>query len=265
MPESNLPLAQQRILVTRPVHQQKAIAQRLLALGAIPLSLPTLSIEALGEANARQKAKSQVLALDAYQHVIFISTNAVEHGLALIDDYWPQLPAYQFYYAIGAATSDALKSHGMLDHGMLGTESDRARMNSEGLLKHPDLQSLAQQKCLIFRGVGGREHLAEQLRLRGAQVDYAEVYERVCPSYSIEQIVDSIGACDKVLVGSGDTLYNLHHIAQQAQMLSCLTSKTILVPSARVAALAKQQGFDHVIVSENASVEACIKALIEAG
>lgn len=264
MSKTKLPLSGQTLLITRPAHQQGAIQQRLQELGATPLALPTLSIDALTDEDALRPAKSCVMELDTYQHVIFISTNAVEHGLALIDDYWPQLPAYQNYYAIGVATSQALHRRGLVDSGATGADEHKALMNSEGLLQHPLLQTLDLQQCLIFRGVGGREHLAEQLRLRGAKVDYAEVYRRLCPSYPHEQIIDTVSACDKVLVGSGDSLYNLCQLAEQANVLSTLVQKPVLVPSARVATLASEQGFDTVLLSENASVESCCRALIKA-
>ena len=54
-------------------------------------------------------------------------------------------------------------------------------MNTEALLKLPELHQIDGQRFLILRGVGGRETLATQLRARGAHVDYAECYRRVEP------------------------------------------------------------------------------------
>ena len=44
----------------------------------------------------------------------------------------------------------------------------------------PQLQAerIRRQTILIFRGQGGREHLGDSLRQRGAEVHYVEVYKR---------------------------------------------------------------------------------------
>ena len=54
----------------------------------------------------------------------------------------------------------------------------QATYNSEGLLAHPLLQNVSAKNITIFRGIDGCNLLAKTLCERGAQVEYAEVYQR---------------------------------------------------------------------------------------
>lgn len=254
-----LPLKGRTILVTRPESQQAPLCAALTALGAKALSLPCLMINALENRAQIQAIKQQVMDLDRYQTVIFISTNAVHHAMSWVEDYWPQLPAYQRYYAIGKATAEEMSRYGLSDSGAVATER---LMNSEALLEHPDFQQFENQHCLIFRGVGGREHLAEELRKRGALVDYCDVYQRRCPGYQPMIVAEALRACDTVIANSGETLENLCKLADADQVLTLLQEKMLLVPGARVAALAKTAGFSKVQESANASVAAICESLL---
>jgi uroporphyrinogen-III synthase len=75
--------------------------------------------------------------------------------------------------AIGRATALALESR-----GLGGVLHSGPRSTSEDLLESGLLQHVDRARVLIVRGQGGRELLAEGLRARGAEVEYAEVYER---------------------------------------------------------------------------------------
>jgi uroporphyrinogen-III synthase len=82
------------------------------------------------------------------------------HGLA-----WPQMPTL----AVGATTAASWQ-----ESGVQPQVPQDAR--SEGLLALPALNAVRGKRILILRGDGGREFLAEQLRGRGALVDYCECY-----------------------------------------------------------------------------------------
>src|SRR5690606_34287481 len=136
-----------------------------------------------------------------YQHIIFISTNAVEHGLRLFrrpGDPWPAAPVV---YAIGRATAQALRAA-----GIAALEAE-GRMDSEALLALPALQSVAGQRVLIVRGEGGRSRLASTLAARGAHVDIAESYRRLCPHHDAGSVQLAFSPpLDAIVVNSGETL-----------------------------------------------------------
>lgn len=246
-----------RVLVTRPQAQNAAFIAALQQHGHIPLVLPLLSIETYTEsrhARACEAIKTRVQRLDEYRHLIFISTNAVTAGWYWIDRYWPQLPVQQNWYAIGEATAR-----------MLGTHVDCARpdgaMNSEALLALPSLQQVSGEKVLIFRGLGGRDFLQQTLQQRGAQVDYAEVYERQPVRYKAGELAGLARAgIDLLTVTSGETLQLLLEQAANDGIKDDIQKLPVIVPGQRLAELAVASGFHTVLVAENAGVPAMLKA-----
>lgn len=251
-------LRELRVLITRPADRAGELLDALKTAGADTLHLPALTIAALDEhqhSSQLQRARQSILDLDHYDALIFISVNAVEHGMAMIENYWPQLPVKQTYWAIGAATCKALA-----ERGIRAAAGDGA-MNSEALLARPELQSMTHQKIAIVRGLGGRETLAHTLRERGARVDYIECYQRQAPVASASEqcaLIDRFQPNCSV-VNSGETLLNLSHwLPSEHPLFQC----PIITPSERVTALARKLGYARPVTAENAGLDATIHALL---
>ncbi len=246
-----------RVLVTRPQAQNALLVKALLEKGDIPLVLPLLTIETYAESEHSQACeliKNRVLNIDQYQHLIFISTNAVTAGWHWIDRYWPQLPVQQQWYAIGEATARMLGQH-------VECMEPASAMNSEGLLAMPSLQNISQQKVLIFRGKGGRDFLRQTLEERGAVVDYCEVYERKAVHYTGGELTKFLQeGIDLLTVTSGETLQLLLEQAVNDGIKEDIQKLPIVVPGKRVADLAVASGFHAVLVADNASVPAMLSA-----
>lgn len=258
-------LAGLRVLVTRP-RQQAAHWQRLLqAEGAATVALPLLEIEPINEdCTAEYHAiKTCIQNLDHYQHAIFVSQNAAHFGAQWIDRYWPQLPLGLAFYAVGTATAAVLRRAGF------DVTAADSSMNSEELLQLPQLQKVAQQRVLIFRGVGGRPRLAQELTLRGARVDYCELYRRQIPD-DAGALLRALVSCqpgDVISVHSGETLNNLWRLVSQLGKDGILNPDQwlqvpLLVPGERVQAQAAATGFHHVITAANASDLCMLEALL---
>ncbi len=192
------PLAGVGVLVTRPVRQAAPFAGRLAALGAAPIVFPAIAIL---PPDATAPLRAAFAALAGYDAAVFVSANAVEHGLPSPGT-WPQrLPAY----APGPGTAEALAAAGIADVRMPTTSYD-----SEGLLALPELQAMAGRRVLVLRGEGGRELLAETLRARGATVDCVACYRRACPTDGTGLIeVFAAGRVAAVTVTSGEGIDNL--------------------------------------------------------
>jgi len=244
-----------RVLVTRPAHQADEQIRLLQQAGAQALPLPLLKITPTPEDSPEfQLLKSQILDLDLYQKIIFISANAVHYGFDLIDQYWPQLPVGIDWLAIGKQTAAT-----MATYQVKALHSDSG-YDSESLLASEYLQQVADTRILIMRGQGGRETLAETLRQRGAQVDYADLYLRSCPDYTPQQISSTIGnqSLDAVIITSGEALQNLTTVLADR----VITQVPLVVPGQRVAQMAKQQGFTRIIVAPGPDSETMVQSLL---
>jgi len=251
-----------KVLITRPAGQAGPLLDAIAAAGGEAWHQPVLAIEGLSESDSDnyQRCKQYVMDLDLYQQVIFISTNAVSFGLEWVETYWPQLPVGVQWHAIGSATADAMRAA-----GLPVTVEGGLAMNSEELLACPELQNVESDKILIVRGLGGREHLATQLQERGAHVDYVECYQRVKPELAPGQLAALIRdrQINTVCLNSGESLNNLCALlgADVALAKACWA----VVPGERVAALAKEAGFERVAVASNAGLPATIAALQSIG
>lgn len=196
------PLAGIGILVTRPVRQAAGFAAKLTALGAAPVIFPAIAILPPDDGAPLAAA---LAALAGYDAVVFVSANAVEHGLPARGGWPPELPAF----APGPGTAEALLAAGVADVRVPATTYD-----SEGLLALPELAAMAGRRVLVLRGDGGRELLAETLRARGALVDCVACYRRARPADGAgfrEALAD--GRIEAVTVTSSEGVDNLWALA----------------------------------------------------
>jgi len=232
-----------RVIVTRPVGQADELVA---AIEALDQSLeivhqPLIDIVPVSDEQS-SVLRQRMLDIDHYQAVIAISKNAAEIGLQWLDKYWPQPPLYIDWYGVGPTTADELKRE---LHPVFMPEQ---RFDSEGLLQLDRMQQVDGQRILIWRGIGGRETLATELRRRGAQVDYAELYERRQINYSAPQWQQALKHQPLLLLSSGQAL---DIVEQQVDNLAGQVA-AILVPSERVAAKAKNKGYKQVLVATSA-------------
>ena len=231
------------VLVTRPREQARGLATQLQAMGAQPILFPALEILPPADPAALQAILAY---LDAFQLAIFISPSAARLGMAAVSAArtWPAaLPVA----AIGKGTAKVLHAQGIPQV----LEPDRGA-DSEHLLGLPQLQDMAGKKVVIFRGEGGREMLADTLRQRGAQISYAECYRRGLPEQADPVPVLEMFSQDQIqalTVYSSETLDNLLHLLGDAG-LAHLRRTPLFVPHERIAAHARELGFETVITSD---------------
>lgn len=207
--DAGLPLQGVRVLVTRPAAQAQSLAQRIEQAGGEAIRFPTLEIAATRDVAALERVLAGIAHFDL---AIFISPNAVAHGLAHLKMHGG-LPARLAIAAIGRGTAKTLA-----DAGVTGAISPMESSDSESLLALPALGDVTGKHVVIFRGEGGRALLGDTLRVRGAQVEYAECYRRVRPDTDAAPLSARLrdNGIDIVTVTSVESLRNLHDMLDAA-------------------------------------------------
>ena len=245
------------VLVTRPLGgAANTLCAAVEAAGYRAYSQPLIELSALSQLPPVQR--HMVLDLDQYQHIIFISANAVRFGMDVVTDHWPQLPLGINWYAVGTATARGLEA---FDIHAVTPGSD---MSSEGLLALPYLRNVEGQRVLIVKGEGGRHTLRTELLHRGALVDELACYRRGLPELPPGYLAGRLEQwdIDVILLSSGEGLANLLLLLSPAETTK-LKAIGLIVPSERVAQMAREAGFGQVVTAENASDAAMLCALQE--
>lgn len=243
------------VLLTRPQLQSASLVKAIKGKGGRVCEVPLIQIEAVTDAEACEVIKNRILSLDQYHAAIFISTNAARLGLEWIDAWWPQVPAGLSAYAVGPGTARALQ---VLDWPVFCSDKG---VTSEDLLALPGLQDIDGQRIALFRGVGGRELIAETLRERGATVDYIELYHRRTPDYGSDMLLRLIRQehINAIVVTSAQILDVLLHFLQNEPTV--ITSIPVLVPSERIRQYALDAGLVRVINAGGADDETLLQVL----
>ncbi|MBC9252779.1 uroporphyrinogen-III synthase [Pseudomonas alcaligenes] len=248
-----------RLLLTRPAAENAALSTALAAAGVFSSSLPLLEIEALAPT---PEQRALLADLGRYNALIVVSKPAARLGLELIQQVWPQPPAGQCWFSVGAGTAQLLDAY-LTPHGLAACYPASGD-DSEALLALPQLRQAlagAAPRVLILRGEGGRELLAETLRERGVMVDYLQLYRRVLPSYPADALLQRVRGeqLNALLVSSAQGLEHLCQLAGDAWPE--LARLPLLVPSPRVAELARAAGARQPIDCRGVHAAAVLTAL----
>lgn len=233
-------LAGINVLVTRPLHQANVLAEGIRAAGGNPYLFPVLEITDIPDSTYLIKL---IHHLDQFNWAIFVSPNAVDKAMHLINKHG-RFPSSLKAAAVGKGSADALKEHGINDVLIPSDQFD-----SEALLKSAELQDMANQRVVIFRGIGGRQLLGETLSQRGATVEYAECYLRKKPNDANTTALMqdwSTGKIHAVIITSSEGLHNLFDIiGTVGQQL--LKNTPVFTVHARIAQIAKELGLKKIV------------------
>ena len=249
------PLKELTVLVTRPKDQAQQLSAAIKSLGGHVVGLPTIMVLPIAD---QWPLLSIIRRLDLMDMAIFVSGNAIKHSVELIQSHWPSWPQHIEIVAIGQATAKALTTM-----GYVVAHCPSEQFSSEALLELEALSEVKDKNIVIFCGENPRPLLLTTLRKRGATVVKAEAYQRSLPKYSkkrIEQLYqhDSI---DIIIATSATSVTNLAKLVGRKGK-AWLQSKPLIVVSERIAKCARQQGIKHLWVTENASDDDIINALI---
>jgi uroporphyrinogen-III synthase len=222
----------------------------------MPYRFPVLEIR---ESDNPQALSDAIERLHDYDWAFFVSANAVDMALKRIlqERSWPD--------SLNIAVVGKRSATELERFGLAAQLVPAHKFNSEALLDLAPMHRVQGQRCVIFRGNGGREYLGDTLRERGAEVDYVEAYQRVRPAGDAGALLEywRAGGIDIVQVNSEDSLDNLTAMlgAEGRQMLH---ATPLLVVSERMLPRARALGFiQQPLLAANATDQAVLDALLE--
>lgn len=247
----DLPLENKWIAITRPSHQVEKLQKKLVDAGANIILFPLLEITPGKPSLVQQQLKK----LHDYDMVIFVSSNAVTETFKWIDA--KALEPLKIS-AVGKKTAESLKKYGVkIDF------CPEKVFNSEALLAVAGMKQFCQGKQItIIRGENGRDFLRNALLRIGAEVDYFNVYQRVCPQNSLDKLKLSYGKgeLDIILFSSGESISNFFDLAKEQNWIHKLT---LLLGSARMQKKIPEQFQGKLLTVEDPSDETLYQELIK--
>lgn len=186
-------MAPPRVLVTRAAHDAARWVAALQHLGITARALPLMAITALCDAQLQQALQQARTRCQDYRALMFVSSHAVHHFFEQKDAIAPigQAPSAikTRCWAPGPGTVRALLTHQMAAALIDGPTADAGQFDSETLWRQVASQVRPGDRVLIVRGTDqtgqpggkGRNWLATQIELAGAQVDFVASYARTAP------------------------------------------------------------------------------------
>ncbi|MDX9951379.1 MAG: uroporphyrinogen-III synthase [Methylophilaceae bacterium] len=251
-------LSGRHVVITRPPGQADKLQALIAAEGGEAVLFPLIAIAPLQDYS---RFDAVIAELPHYDWIFFISSNAVQYGMPLLRKRGALPPDLKFA-AIGPVTAAELANF-----GVTGVLMPHDRFDSEALLALPEMQDMAGKRCMIVRGVGGRELLAQTLAQRGATVTFAECYQRLNPQTDAGflQSLWQNRALDALVVTSSEAMRHLLALAaadlQKPPASSWLRNTALCVNHARIAEEAARSGL-HAHVADapgDAAMLQCLK------
>lgn len=247
------PLFGKRILITRPRHQARELAQEIILQGGEPLCIPAIELESVAECNF------DFSQLPTYDWIVFTSTNGVSF-------FFEQLRAKKIdvrrlrgkLAAIGPATTASLEKYG------LQVDFVPNKYQAESLLDGlKDLTSPG-SKVLIPRAQGARDVLPEGLVSRGIQVDVLPLYRTVPALKSWEWMASFMADADidYLTFTSSSTVRNYLSLCASAGLPSLPNKCRVACIGPVTASTARELGLPVHVVAEEFTGAGLLAAII---
>ncbi|HEY6424140.1 MAG TPA: bifunctional uroporphyrinogen-III C-methyltransferase/uroporphyrinogen-III synthase [Pseudonocardiaceae bacterium] len=248
-----------RVLVPRTKEQAGVMSERLGVHGAVPVEVPTISVEP-PRSPAQMERAVKGLVDGRYQWVVFTSTNAVRAVWEKFREFGLDARAFSGVKiaCVGEATAERVREMGIAPDLLPSDEQ-----SSEGLLADfPPFDDILDpvDRVLLPRADIATETLAAGLRERGWEIDDVTAYRtvRAAPPPAETREMIKTGGFDAVCFTSSSTVRNLVGIAGKPHtrtIVACIGPAT--------AETAVEFGLRVDVQPEVAQVGALVDALAE--
>lgn len=224
------------IVVTRPRETADGLAQRIEAAGGRPILYPAMEIDPPSNA---APARAILERIEQFDLAVFVSPTAAQKAIALLEAEGRAWPNKLQAAAVGGASRRELERL-----GVAGAIAPETGADSEALLALPALAEVRGKRVVVFRGEGGREALGDELRSRGATVEYAACYRRSPPREDPAPLLREWrhGRVDALTASSSAGLGHLAELLARAGETRLMERTPFFVSHARIAAAARRLG-----------------------
>ena len=183
---------------------------------------------------------------------VFVSPNAVECSMRLLQAEWPKnIPIA----VVGGGSLEALSNHGITaQHGYtIYAPSNPSEWDSEGLWKilNQSQSSWSGKNILFLKGIGGRAWLGEQFLLLGAEIHSVSTYKRVpladdSPAWiGLKKSIPSDSIC--LLTSSEAARHFAQFLKENPSWgMSWLNEAMMLCTHERIAQACAELGFENI-------------------
>jgi uroporphyrinogen III methyltransferase/synthase len=248
------PLNGMRILVTRPADEASSLSEKLRALGATAIEIPTIAIRPPADTNQLNKAITEI---GNYEWIVFTSVNGVR-------SFYERMKAFNVSFkvldrvevaAIGPATSQELERFGKIPSYV--PEEYLSKQVAQGL---GDVRG---KRILLPRADIASKKLPSLLRQRGALVDEVVAYRTVIPdeltSVRLRSLLDA--GVDLITFTSPSTVRNFVQALGASELQSRLKDVKIACIGPVTVEAAEELGVHVDIVALNHTIDGLVEAI----
>jgi len=256
-PETALPLANRRVLVTRTVQQAGKLSDGLKSLGAIPIEVPVLEIRPPDSFDPLDNALRK---LDSFHWLILTSTNTVQTvaarcALLKIDVSEIKLLSVA---AVGSATSEAARKAGFR------VTVVPEHYHSEGVVAALGT-AIVGKKVLLARAKVARDVIPDALTKAGALMTVVDAYQTVLPDGSRELLAEALQTgLDAATFTSSSSVRNLAEVAREAGVPFPFESVPGISIGPVTSATMREQGWEPAGEAKMSDLNGLIHAIVEA-
>ena len=240
----NLDKSKRLVMMTRQQRYLGNMPSILERLDFQPVHVATLKIDT----RVRDDVTRRLARLNEYTDIVFVSRNAVEIGMPLINQYGG-FPEHARALAVGAETAKQLYRFGV-DAMFPGTGS-----GADALLKVSQLSDLTDRKILIVRGDNSLVWPEEKMRKRGAEVENLVVYYQTAPAdctNKLNAIFKNDYQIEGIFAHSSQSVINL--IEAAGDHFDKLSKIKMVAGSKQIASVAAEYGWKgEVLIAESPS------------
>ena len=243
-----LPLFGRRVLVTRAPEQAAELSERLAALGALPVEIPTIRTAALEDGSELDTALAN---LSQFDWIAFTSANAVRFVFDRLNAAGADARALYpvKIAAIGGATASALAARG------LSADFIPDRAGSEGVADGMARRGVSGARVLLPRSDLADDRLPDRLRRAGARVREVVAYRTEMPESSRPALAAALDAgVDAAVFASASAAANL--VALLDGDIRRLDGVSIACIGRAAAAAASELGLNVDIVAQAPTAQA---------